>query len=194
MNTHLKAHGFGALDDPTIVQQLAFVIGDHERFRNMLMKVAPAERANAYRALSTHLRFKARPLETYVMEAKQNAEKLQLPLYDSKTLAVREMNPTVVSEVALEAISGKTLVLRQEERRAQERVILAENAIAESFGQEKARGRLEVFCSKCMFGTSVYANSRADANLTLAANGWQMSISGKKAYCPDCVTTPKAAN
>jgi hypothetical protein len=188
MNSHLKAHGFGALDDPTILHQLAFVIGSHEKFREMLMKVTREERANAYRALSTHLRFKAKPLESYEIEAKEIAEKQQLPLYDPVTLAVREMNPTVVSEDAKEAITGKT----QEERRAAERVILAENAIAESLGQEKARGRLEVFCSKCMFGSTVYANSRADANLTLVANGWK--ISGKKAYCPDCVPQSKAAN
>jgi hypothetical protein len=186
VNQHLRAHGLGDLNDPTLLDQLAFLIRSHEKFSEMLMRVTPEERANAYRALAPRLRFfKPNTLEQYELEAKQKAE--SLPVYDNKTLAVTMPGEAKVSGDMREAITGKTL----EERREAERVKAAENAIAEDWGKSTARGRLEIFCSKCMFGTTVYAKDRSDAYLTLLANGWKLS--GDQAFCPDCHGEPREA-
>ena len=184
MNSHLRAHGFGDLNDKTLLDQLAFMIRTHEKFKEMLMKVEPGERANAYKAIAPRLKFfKPKSLEDYEIEGKREAE--NLPIYDHKTLAVTEPRDAVMSEEAKQAITGKSLEERQQSKLEE----TAANAIAESIGQEKARGRLEIFCSKCMFGTTVYGTDRADAYRTLLANGW--FISGKHAYCPTCGPTPK---
>jgi hypothetical protein len=184
MNSHLRKHGLGDLNDPTLMDQLAFMIRSHEKFKEMLMKVTPAERANAYRCLAPRIRhFKPKTLEQYELEGKREAE--NLPIYDHKTLAVTIPNDPVMSSEMKEAITGKTL----EERRELERVQKAEDAIAEDYGQSTAKGRLEIACRKCGFTSLVYAADRADAYLTLIAAGWK--ISGEHAYCPDCGASPR---
>lgn len=188
MNTHLRKHGLGGLEDPTLLEQLAFFVKTHAKFQEMLMRVEPAERANSYKAIAPRLSFKAKPLEDYVIAAKREAE--NLPVYDHKTLAVTMPNAPVMSGEMKEAITGKTLEARTlEERREAERLEKAEGAIAEDLGQTQARGRLEIMCRKCQFGTTVYALNRGDAFETLIANGWK--ISGDNAYCPDCEPTPE---
>jgi hypothetical protein len=180
MNEHLQSHGLGSLDDPTILLQLAVMVRDHDHFRAVLMKVTADKRALCYQALAPKLKFKAKPLDVYVMEAKQAAERMQLPTYDPNTLAVTEFKNAPISELAKQAISGKTL----EERKAAAAVERAENAIAEDLGQGLARGRLFISCTHCDFGATVYATDKIDAYKTLAANGWHLE--GEKAFCPDC--------
>jgi hypothetical protein len=180
MNEHLQSHGLGSLDDPTILLQLAVLVKDHDHFQTVLMKVTADKRALCYQALAPKLRFKAKPLDVYEMEAKQNAERMQLPTYDPKTLAVTEFKNAPISELAKQAISGKTL----EERKAAALTSRAEDAISESIGQSMARGRLFISCTHCEFGATVYATDQIDAYKTLAANGWHLE--GEKALCPDC--------
>lgn len=176
MNSHLRAHGFGDLNDRTLLDQLAFVIRTHDKFKAMLMTVTPEERAKAYRAIAPRLSFKAKTLEEYVIEAKQEAE--NLPVYDQKTGAVTMPVDAKITPEMKQAITKRDPLVEK-----------AEDAIAESIGQEKARGKLELFCSKCMFGTTVYAMNRADAYRTLLAAGWK--ISSEKAFCPDCSASPR---
>ena len=186
MNKHLQSHGLGSLDDPTILLQLAVLVRDHEHFRTVLMKVTAEERANCYKALAPKLRFKAKPLEIYEMEAKKDAERMRLPVYDPKTLAVTDMPDARVSEEMAETISGKSA----EERKQAELERRASDAISENMGMEQplpagvSRGRLEITCNRCQFGVTVYALDRIDAYKTLAAAGWK--IEGEKARCPDC--------
>lgn len=181
MNTHLRKHGLGTLDDPTILDQLAFFIRSHEKFRDMLMKVTPEQRAVAYKAIAPRIKtFKPRKLEDYEAEGKRLAE--NLPVFDPVTWAVTESRGPNISEEAKQAITGKTL----EERQARQLTEKAEDAIAEDLGKSAARGRLSVECAKCLSGTTVYALDRIDAYATLAANGWVVSAEGDKVFCPEC--------
>lgn len=184
MNSHLRAHGLGSLDDPSILEQLAFFVRSHETFRNMLAKLPPDQRQVAYSAMAPRMTFfKPRTLADYEVEIHKEAE--SLPIIDHKTLAVTMPGDAKISNDMREAITGKTL----EERRDLERVQKAEDAIAEDLGQAKAKGRLEIACTKCGFTALVYAEDRADAYLTLIAAGWK--VSGENAYCPTCGPQPK---
>ena len=187
INKYLQSHGLGGLDDPTLNVQLAFFVRDHEHFRSVLLRVDPAERVNCYNALAPKLRFQAKPLEDYIREGKEIAEKEQLPSYDEKTFEVKPFSPGPISETAKEALSGKTKEEREAAAKAkkeQAQLDRVNDRIAEQHGQEIARGRLEVCCNKCLFGVTVYAADRIDAYRTLASNGWHLD--GDKAYCPDC--------
>jgi hypothetical protein len=78
LNHELKKRGFGGLDDPTIVQQLAVVVRDHVHFRQILMAVVPEERTNCYETMRPHLRFEAWPLDRYVAKAAELAANKEL--------------------------------------------------------------------------------------------------------------------
>ncbi len=94
VNAELQRLGFGTLKDPTLPDQFAAVIRDHAHFRGILMHIPQGmERANWYQALSTKVRFKAKPLADYEMESRILAEQNQLPTYDPKTLEVKEFKP-----------------------------------------------------------------------------------------------------
>jgi cytochrome c5 len=69
----LKTRGLGGLDDPNILKQLAFLVRDHAHFRKMLIVLEPRKRYECYTALSPYLRFKAKPLDDYIIEAKELA-------------------------------------------------------------------------------------------------------------------------
>lgn len=85
INRALKKRGFGGLEDPNVVQHLAFCVRDHDHFRTVLMGVVPAERVNAYEAMRPHLRFQAKPLDVYVAEAADLAARKE---YDSTAIDV----------------------------------------------------------------------------------------------------------
>lgn len=213
MNSHLRKHGLGDLDDPTILDQLAFFIRDHEKFKNMLMKVTPEERANAYKAIAPRITFfKPKTLEQYEAEGKREAE--NLPVFDPVTWAVTESKGANISEEAKQAIRGEScphcdageamttgapigyhfwgtdkqiacpLSVARHEREIAKLAEKAQDAIAEDWGKSTARGRLEIVCRKCQFGVTVYATDRLDAYATLLAEGW--NVSGDHAYCPYC--------
>jgi hypothetical protein len=69
----LKTRGFGGLDDPKIMQQLAFLVRDHAHFRKILIVLEPKKRYECYTALSPYLRFRPKPLDDYIVEAKELA-------------------------------------------------------------------------------------------------------------------------
>jgi hypothetical protein len=82
INRVLKARGLPTLDQPGVVEALARQVDDHQHFMELLRACDPALRRDAYEAMRPHLTFTARPLEDYIIAAKQHAEAAELPVMD----------------------------------------------------------------------------------------------------------------
>lgn len=154
----LRRLGFGGLDDPNLIPQIAFFITTHEQFRGQLFSVLPEKRRIAYEALRPHLRFAARPLDVYEAEIKLMAEQKQLPTYDPKT---GELIPMKVGSVELDQ--------------------LASDAIQQKKHEDKG-GALELVCTKCTVFEHFRAAKKKDAQKAAHAAGWRSD--GRKTYCP----------
>ena len=162
INHQLRKLGFGDLDDPTIIQQIAFCIRDHAHFRGGLFSVEPAKRKLAYESLRPHLSFAAKPLDVYEAEMREMAERNQLPQYNPIT---DELIPMKVGEVRLNE--------------------LAEEAIAQN-RHEKEGGKLELVCTHCLEFENFPARTRKDALKTAQSQGWRWAErnGAMKVYCP----------
>lgn len=90
INKYLQRHGLGKLEDPNTMHQLAFLVRDHAHFRSILAKLMPAKRKLCYDAMAGNLNFTAKSLETYIAEAAAEADRQNLPLYDSETGTITE--------------------------------------------------------------------------------------------------------
>jgi len=80
INQTLGKQGLAQLDNPGLVGQLAYFVRDHEHFRSLLVACEPDKRTAMFDAMAPNLRFQARTLEQYLMEARQDAEARRLPL------------------------------------------------------------------------------------------------------------------
>lgn len=65
-----------------ILQFLAKGIEDHEKFRKVLVTTDPELRKDAYETLRPMLKFRAKPLDVYIMESAQQAERERLAVVD----------------------------------------------------------------------------------------------------------------
>lgn len=163
VNAELKKLGFGGLEDNNLMQQLAFFIDSHNKFRSLLLSTHPEKRREAYEALRPHLRFTPKPLDVYEMEGQQKAEREQLPYYNPTT---GELTPMRSPEISLDE--------------------LAQEAIAEN-QHEKAGRKLELVCTHCTGFELFPAKTRKAANKAAHAAGWR--VIGNKAYCAKHVPT-----
>lgn len=72
------------------------MVQDHTHFTELLKACEPSLRREMYEAMSPHLKFKAKPLEEYIIAAKQHAEAAQLPTIEPdgtlKPFSVPEIN------------------------------------------------------------------------------------------------------
>lgn len=84
-NQYLTRKGLSTLDDPgELIQQLGMCVQDHDHFRSLLARVDdPRERRSMYESLKPWLGFPAKPLDVYIAEAGQLAERKQLPTVDA---------------------------------------------------------------------------------------------------------------
>lgn len=159
VNHELRKLGFGGLEDPTLNQQIAFCIRDHEHFKRQLFSVKAEKRRIAYAALRPHLRFAAKPLDVYEAEMKLWAETHQIPIFDGSVYP-REFKP---AEVRLEELAQEALRQNHHEK----------------------HGGLELVCAKCA-ATKIFGGKyRKDAERESHQDGWRSD--GVKTYCPDCV-------
>lgn len=83
INRVLKSHNLGTLDDPGITSVLGDMVQNHEHFTELLRACEPDLRREMYEAMRPHLNFPAKPLEDYVVAAKDHAVAAQLPVMDS---------------------------------------------------------------------------------------------------------------
>jgi hypothetical protein len=94
LNAALQGYGFAGLDSPRLLlDQIASLIDDHERFRALLLKVEPHQRTDAYEALKPRLRFTAKPLDDYVSEGRIRASE-----------AISHSETASLEDIATEAI------------------------------------------------------------------------------------------
>jgi hypothetical protein len=84
INRVLKARGLGSLDEPGTVAHLAYLVEDHTHFMELLRACDPELRRQMYDDMRPHLRFAAKPLEDYVIAAKEHAEAAQLATLDDQ--------------------------------------------------------------------------------------------------------------
>lgn len=90
INRVMRANGLGTLDDPASLAAMASRVQDHQHFTELLRACKPEDdegnnlRREMYEAMAPHLRFQAKPLEDYVIAAKEYAAAAQLPVMDAE--------------------------------------------------------------------------------------------------------------
>lgn len=150
------------------MSQVALGITSHDKFRNLLLKVEPQERYNCYHSLKSRLRFEAKPLETYIMEGRMQADAEKLPTYDHETGTVRDYSDP--GPINLNA--------------------LAEKAIREREAEEIAKGSLEMVCRRCTYAEVFPGKTRGHALRAAELKGWRPDAVTDKALCPKCAPKP----
>jgi|HubBroStandDraft_1064217.scaffolds.fasta_scaffold00168_32 hypothetical protein len=172
MNRLLTAAGLGALDNPgRLVPELASYVRDHDHFRQLLAGCDPPARREMYEAMSTHLRFTARPLDVYMAEAGASAEARQLPLRD----AAGGLHPF------------KTPVVETGDALATGDVEIAQAAVNEAF----ATCHLVLACFRCTRAASFAGRAKAHAVGAARDAGWiyiapyERGGEGRE-LCPEC--------
>jgi hypothetical protein len=165
VDRELRKLGFGGLDDPNLIPQIAFFIKNHEQFRNQLFSVDPEQRRNAYMALRPHLRFPAKPLDVYELEMKEMAERQQLPVENGTPYPTPYKPGEVGHKPKLEVVASKAI--GQDEKR------------------RKAKGTVFLVCQRCTRGEAFVGENRKAANRDAFEAGWRMN--GKNPICPHCL-------
>lgn len=176
INRILSENGLATLDQAkSLMSQIGFLVNSHKTperaFRDLLMATEPEKRYEAYNSLKQFITaFQVRALDSYVTEAKMEAERLQLPEWDDKTKEVREHGWHSEQEWA------RRVILR--EVRAQE-----------------AKGAITLVCRRCTFEQEFRAKDTDTARADAIAIGWQeeriwnakKQAHEAKALCPQCV-------
>lgn len=166
VNNELKKLGFGGLEDPTLVKQIAFCIRTHEAFRAILMGCDLEHRNKAYHALAPNItHFTPKPLDVYERETHDRAEREQWDIWDGTAYP----KPFKVGEVETEEYK----LARQ-----------AEEALKQT-EHEQAGGSLEMVCSKCTVAEYFPAPKRRDAVKKAHDAGWRWDERNgvKRQYC-----------
>lgn len=165
INHRLNMAGLASLSDPgALLSQVALGITTHEKFRSVLLKCEPEQRYNCYHSLRHRLKFEAKSLDTYIMEGKQEAEALRLPVYDHATGKLREFDAP--GPLNLNA--------------------MAERAIKAREAEETAKGSLELVCRRCTLAEIFPGKTRGEALKKAEIKGWRPDGVTDKALCPKC--------
>jgi hypothetical protein len=160
INNLLGGYGLATMDNPRgMVQQLGFLVRDHDHFRQMLVKCEPEHRTSMYESLKPYLRFPAKPLEDYIIAAKQDAEARQLPVLGEDG----QLHPFKVGEIRTDGVE-------------------------EAAVEQLAKVRLHVVCRKCTKEAVFSGLRKIDAVNEARLAGWvHYEIDGVgREVCPDC--------
>ena len=168
INRFLGDRGLAQLDDPSLSSQLAGFVRDHDHFRAILMECDPAERSNCYDALAPNLRFRAKPLEEYMAEARNQAEREQLP-WIAEDGTLQQYHPPEVRSQS--AIDGK--------------VIDDRNTIEGALAPIVAKWQLTVRCKRCTREAVFYGTDKWEAVMAAREAGWIYSLDRQVEYCSD---------
>ncbi|HEX3851787.1 MAG TPA: hypothetical protein VHW01_12520 [Polyangiaceae bacterium] len=160
INRELGNHGLGQLGDGGLMAQLGFLVADHTHFRALLNKCEPTERVAMYNALRPNLSFTAKPLDVYISELGDIAERKQLP--------------TVTPE-------GTFAPFRPAEIKTGE-LAVAQNAIAHAV----ARVWLEVVCARCTRTEHFPGVTAREAESACRAAHWVWDRERDEEICPAC--------
>jgi len=171
INHELKKLGFGGLQDQNLFAGIATLYPTHDSFRGLLMSTMPDQRRLAYESLKPHLRFVAKPLDVYEREIKEKAEREQWDVIDRD-------NPHFPQPFKVGEVESEEYKLAK----------LASEAI-EANEHEKAKGILELCCTKCTVIARFPAPKRNQAAKAAHNAGWRWDERNgtKRTYCPDHV-------
>jgi hypothetical protein len=169
INHELKTLGFGGLEDRNLFAQIATLYTTHDSFRGLLMSTTPDQRKIAYEAIRPHLRFVAKPLDVYEREIKEKAEREKWDIYDGTAY------PKPFKTGEIESAEYKLDKVAQEAIEATE--------------WEKAKGALEMVCTKCTIAQWFPAAKRREALKAAHDAGWRWDERNgvKRTYCPEHV-------
>lgn len=163
INRVLGSYGLPQLGASGLNEALAFLVcqdSDPERFfRDLLNKCEPSERPAMYESLRPHLSFTPKPLDVYISEMGELAERKQLPTIT----ADGKLAPYNVPEIRTESLDA---------------------AISEAL----AKVHLTVACRKCTKAEVFHGKNRAEAIHEARMAGWtynELDGSGRE-ICPDC--------
>lgn len=177
INHFLKSNGFAGLEQAgSLMTQLAYLIRDHGHFRSMLNSCEPAERRHMYDALAPNLSFQAKPLDVYMSELAQAAEREQLPTLGEDGHFKPFKTPELVSQADTQEKTDGAI---------------ATAAVAEAI----ARERLWVVCTVCTREDVFRGVTKQDAVEDARKAGWRHARkhspdsedSEAVEVCPACV-------
>lgn len=171
INHELKKLGFGGIEDANLFAQIATLYKTHDSFRGLLMSTKKDERRIAYEAIRPHLSFVAKPLDVYEREIHEKAEREQWDV-------IHKDNPHWPQPFKVSEIETDEYKL---ERAAQEAIAATE--------WEKAKGVLELVCTKCTRAALFPAQKRKEALKAAHDAGWRWAERNgvAKTYCPQHV-------
>lgn len=157
-----------ATDFGKAIAMMGGMVRDHRHFETLLTEAGPEIRQELYDSLRPSLKFTAKPLDVYVSDAKQRAEKEQLPVLGPEG----QLLPFKPARDASSAFKD------------------AENAIAASL----AKRTLTLTCSKCTRQESFYAvGEETPVAVIMKARqaGWIYDYMAETPVeiCPDCPTS-----
>ena len=159
INRVLKAWKMGSLDAPGAVPAMARCVQDHQHFSELLKACEPMLRRQMYEAMAPNLRFPAKPLEDYIIMAKQHAETMQLPTLDELGNLHGYMEPRIGAEARAEV----------------------------KLEVEVPRFELIAQCSKCKAEAIFYGERKADAITDMRHFGWAFDEFLTSHLCPACL-------
>jgi hypothetical protein len=145
-----------------LFQHIAAQCESHDDFRKLIDKTEPAQRVRAYETLKPHLRFEAKPLDVYIAENQNEAERKQLPIVTA---------------------DGKLAEFKKPEIRTDAFVI------AEAIQKSLSKIRMTVVCRKCTREAAFFGDRKADCISQARSAGWAhdetLAVGGET--CPACL-------
>jgi hypothetical protein len=177
INRLLASNGLGTLDDPGLVPQLGYLmsqaIRDHGDFRTMLNRCEPGGRRNLYESMRPYLRFEVKPLDVYLAELGEIAERKRLPIVRADGTLAPFKAPQINPPAAGDQPQAKSSDLE-----------IAQAAIAEAVAQY----HLAVVCGKCTREASFPGVTRPEALERAREAGWKYDAVSEKERCPKCAS------
>lgn len=163
----LKHYGLDT-DFGKAIGALGKLVRDHRHFERLITECEPEMRQELYDSLRPHLKFSAKPLDVYIADAQQRAEREQLPVL-MENGHLRAFTPA---------------------RDVSSSVKDAENAIAKAL----AARTLTLVCSKCTQEAKYYAvgeETNLDVILKARRDGWIYDYRARPPVeiCPQCPTS-----
>jgi hypothetical protein len=150
------------------IAALAGTIRDHKHFERLLTEAPPADRQDLYDALIPHLQFTPKPLDVYVANAGQRAEREQWPVLGPDGMLMPFKPAADVSSL--------------------------EKDVQEMIAAAMAQRRLMLTCSKCLREETFHAvgeETRVAVVIRARKKGWVYDYASNppREICPKCPTS-----
>lgn len=180
INRVLGSHGLPPLESGSgLCAALGYMIQDHEHLRSILIRCEPEKRRACYESLKCYLRFEAKPLDVYIAESAERAERMQLPTLDAETGDFHwPVTQTIETDVAKVFEGAK-------EKGAD--IMAAQEAVDATM----AKRTLVLTCKHCTREEVFTGDNRTDCIRAARVAGWvYYEMAGEpREICPECPAT-----